>query len=56
MVAHAAKLTDLSLVRYGYFAMTQLPVIIQTVALFAGTVAHIRRTERIGRYHAWRLT
>lgn len=56
MVAHVAKLTELSLVRFGYFAMTQLPVIIQTVALLTGTIAHIRRTERLGRYHAWRLT
>jgi len=56
IVAHFAKLTDLSLVRYGYFVMTQLPVSIQAAALFAGTIAHMRRTERIGRYDAWRLS
>lgn len=56
MVAHMAKLTELSLVRFGYFAMTQLPVIIQTVALLTGTIAHVRRTERVGRYQAWRLS
>lgn len=56
IMAHAAKLIDLSLVRYGYFAMTQLPVSIQIAGLLAGTIAHTRRTERVGRYHAWRLT
>lgn len=56
MVSHAAKIVDLSLVRYGYFAMTQLPVGIQGLTLFAGTMAHLRRIGRIGQYHAWRLT
>jgi hypothetical protein len=56
MVSHAAKIIDLSLVRYGYFAMTQLPVGIQGLTLLAGTMAHLRRMGRIGRYHAWRLT
>ncbi|MFM2370919.1 MAG: hypothetical protein RIS85_641 [Pseudomonadota bacterium] len=55
LLGHFAKIVDLSLVRYGYFAMTQLPTNIQVVALFLGTAAHIRREERIGRYHAWRL-
>lgn len=55
MLGHFAKIVDLSLVRYGYFAMTQLPTNIQVVALFLGTAAHIRREERVGRYHAWRL-
>lgn len=56
VLAHMSKLIDLSLVRYGYFVMTQLPIFIQSAALLAGTVAHIRRERRIGRYHAWRLT
>lgn len=55
VIAHISKLTDLSLVRYGYFAMSQLPISIQAAALLLGTSAHVRRTERIGRYHAWRL-
>lgn len=55
VIAHLSKLTDLSLVRYGYFAMSQLPISIQAAALLLGTSAHVRRTERIGRYHAWRL-
>lgn len=54
VLAHTSKLIDLSLVRYGYFAMTQLPVAIQTAALFAGTRAHLRRKRHIGPYHAWR--
>ncbi len=56
VLSHVAKLTELSLVRYGYFAMAQLPLPIQTTALLLGTIAHARRSERIGRYHAWRLT
>lgn len=55
-LAHVAKLTELSMVRYGYYAMTQLPLSIQATALFMGTIAHTRRSERIGRYHAWRLS
>ncbi|MBF9153160.1 hypothetical protein [Novosphingobium jiangmenense] len=55
VLAHMAKLIDLSLVRYGYFAMTQLPIYIQSAALLAGTSAHLRREGQIGRYHAWRL-
>jgi len=54
VLAHTSKLIDLSLVRYGYFAMTQLPVTIQAVALLVGTRAHLLRRERIGQYHAWR--
>lgn len=55
VLAHFAKIIDLSLVRYGYFAMSQLPFAIQSAALLLGTTAHLRRTGRIGRYHAWRL-
>lgn len=54
VLAHTSKLIDLSLVRFGYFAMTQLPVAIQITALLVGTRAHLRRKERIGQYHAWR--
>ena len=56
ILAHLAKMVDLSLVRYGYFAMSQLPIAIQSAALLLGTTAHLQRTDRIGRYHAWRLT
>ncbi|ABD25685.1 hypothetical protein Saro_1240 [Novosphingobium aromaticivorans DSM 12444] len=55
VLGHVAKIIDLSLVRYGYFAMTQMPMSIQAVAIFGGTLAHVRREERIGRYHAWRF-
>lgn len=55
VLAHMSKLIDLSLVRYGYFVMTQMPIFIQAAALLVGTIAHLRREERIGHYHAWRL-
>lgn len=55
VLGHLAKIIELSLVRYGYFAMTQMPLNVQAVALLLGTFAHVRREELIGRYHAWRL-
>jgi len=55
VLGHLAKIVDLSLVRYGYFAMTQMPLNIQAIALLLGTVAHMRREVSIGRYHAWRI-
>lgn len=55
VLGHLSKIVELSLVRYGYFAMIQMPLIIQAIALLLGTVAHVRREEQVGRYHAWRL-
>ncbi len=55
VLGHMSKIVELSLVRYGYFAMIQLPLNVQAVALLLGTVAHLRRQERIGSYNAWRL-
>ncbi len=55
VLGHVSKIIELSLVRYGYFAMTQMPLNIQLVALLLGTLAHVRREELIGRYHSWRL-
>lgn len=54
VLGHMSKIIELSLVRYGYFAMTQMPLNIQAIALLLGTAAHVRREERVGRYHAWR--
>ncbi|MDT0507316.1 hypothetical protein [Novosphingobium sp. MMS21-SN21R] len=55
VLGHLSKIVELSLVRYGYFAMTQMPLNIQLAALLLGTVAHVRREELVGRYHSWRL-
>ncbi len=55
VLGHVSKIIELSLVRYGYYAMTQLPLNVQAVALLIGTIAHVRRQERIGNYNAWRL-
>lgn len=55
VLGHTSKIIDLSLVRFGYFAMTQLPISIQVCALLLGTATHMRREQLIGRYHAWRL-
>lgn len=55
VLGHTSKIIDLSLVRFGYFAMTQLPISIQVCALLLGTATHVRREQLIGRYHAWRL-
>lgn len=55
VLGHVSKIVELSLVRYGYYAMTQVPLNVQAVALLIGTIAHMRRRERIGNYNAWRL-
>jgi len=39
-----------------YWAMTQLPLFLQLLALLLGTIAHRRRLARIGSYRDWRLT
>jgi hypothetical protein len=36
-----------------FWAMTQLPVLVQLVLLGAGTITHLRRVERIGPYNSW---
>jgi len=36
-----------------FWAMTQLPVVLQLVLLGAGTIAHSRRVRRIGPYNCW---
>lgn len=55
VLGHVSKIVELSLVRYGYYAMTQVPLNVQAAALLIGTIAHMRRQERIGNYNAWRL-
>lgn len=36
-----------------YWAMTQLPLLLQIAILAAGIAAHVRREARIGRYNCW---
>lgn len=55
VLGHLAKIVDLSLVRYGYWVMTQVPATLQVIVLAIGTFAHMRREARIGRYHSWRM-
>lgn len=55
VLGHVSKIVELSLVRFGYYAMTQVPLNVQAAALLIGTIAHMRRQERIGNYNAWRL-
>lgn len=55
VLGHVSKIIELSLVRFGYYAMTQVPLNVQAAALLIGTIAHMRRQERIGNYNAWRL-
>lgn len=56
MLGHIAKVWDLSMVRRAYWAMTQMPFVLQLLVLAIGTWAHVLRTRRIGAYHAWRLS
>ena len=56
VIAHAAKMWEVDMVRRAYWTMTQMPFLFQIVVLAIGTGAHMERKRRIGRYHAWRLT
>ena len=56
IMAHIAKLWDPAMVRKAYWAMTQMPLILQLVVLALGTLAHVARSRRIGWYHSWRLS
>jgi len=40
-------------INLAYWALTQLPLFIQVIALFVGTFAHWRRVRRIGNYNCW---
>lgn len=53
-VGHLAKAWDVTVVRKAYWAMTQLPFVFQLAVLAAGTLAHVERQRRVGRYHSWR--
>ncbi|WP_408590805.1 hypothetical protein [Novosphingobium sp.] len=55
LTGHLAKFIDGQMVRKAYWTITQLPFLLQVLALALGTVAHIQRRQRAGRYHAWRL-
>ncbi|WP_295526710.1 hypothetical protein [Novosphingobium sp. Chol11] len=40
--------------RRAYYAMTQIPFAFQLAILAVGTLAHVYRQRRIGRYQSWR--
>jgi hypothetical protein len=56
VLGHFAKLMDVTMARRAYYAMTQIPFVFQLAILAMGTLAHVYRQQRIGRYHAWRPT
>jgi hypothetical protein len=37
-----------------YWAMTQLPPLLMAIAALVGTILHVRRARRVGRYRSWR--
>jgi hypothetical protein len=41
--------------RRAYWAMTQVSLYIQLLALTLGALAHARRERRLGRYRSWRV-
>ena len=55
MLGHIGKLFELRDVYRGYWAMTQMPVLLQLAFLAIGTWAHVGRRKAIGPYHSWRL-
>ncbi len=54
VLGHAAKAWELDMVRWAYWAMTQIPFVFQLCVLALGTRTHVARRRRIGTYHAWR--
>lgn len=56
VIGHAAKIWEVETVRWAYWAMTQIPFVFQLALLAIGTIAHVARQQRIGAYHAWRLS
>lgn len=54
MVGHLAKLFEVRDTFRGYWAMTQVPFLLQLTVLLGGTAAHVARRRMIGRYPSWR--
>lgn len=54
ILGHIAKLWELAMVRKTYWAMTNIPFVLQLLILGAGTWAHMLRRRRIGFYKSWR--
>lgn len=54
MLGHLGKIFELREVYRAYWAMTQVPILLQLAFLLAGTLAHIARTRRVGPYASWR--
>ncbi len=54
VIGHIAKVWELDMVRWAYWAMTQIPFLFQLCVLAFGTAAHIARRRRVGSYHNWR--
>jgi hypothetical protein len=55
ILGHVGKLFEMRAVFRGYWAMTQVPILLQLAFLAVGTLAHVSRARRIGPYHSWRL-
>ena len=56
MLGHLGKIFEMRDVYRGYWAMTQVPILLQLAFLLIGTLAHIARSRRIGIYASWRPT
>ena len=53
---HLVALIEPGGINRAYWAMTQIPPIIQLIALVCGVAFHSRRYQRIGHYRSWRLS
>jgi hypothetical protein len=54
--AHIVALIDEGGMRRAYWAMMQLPLYIQLLALVCGVAFHARRFRQIGHYRSWRMS
>jgi hypothetical protein len=53
IMAHFSKLFEIDVARRSYWAMAQMPQMVQFFVLIIGTYAHIARRRRIGTYASW---
>jgi hypothetical protein len=53
--SHLVALIEPGGMRRAYWAMTQVPLYIQLIALVLGAAAHARRKRRVGPYRSWRV-
>ena len=55
VAGHFAAYIEPGGMRRAYWAMTQIPPLMQVIALLLGAAFHARRLRRVGPYRSWRV-